>query len=445
MLIFPRSVLRPPKREPGAAYVLSDLLAILLTVVVIAGAATGQSLVAALGATALVVTVVARLWSRLSLENVVYLRELSESRVFAGDELQMVAIVENRKPLPLPWLRVRDVIPDGVELAAPELRRRSATGGSELILTTSVARQERVRSRHALVARRRGYYRFGPAMLESGDLFGLYTTRKDQDDSRGAALIVYPVPLAMPDFNLPAALPLGDARSTIMVWADPNRPSGAREYRPGDAVKSIDWKASARLGSLHVKTYEPSVSKYAVIVLEASTADKPWDGYLPDVLEACVTAAASIAVRAVDLGYQVGLITNGVPQSDNSRTVIPPAAGPGQLTSILESLAMVRPMTVRSVEEIVSSDGQTAFHFGTTVIYVAGVVKPGAVDMLVQMASAGRHSIFMWVGHGEPPAINRVTVTDGRRMFGIEVPEDSFKRPPEVSGAMPRAEERYAR
>ena len=294
------------------------------------------------------------------------------------------------------------------------------------------------------MARRRGYYRFGPAVLESGDLFGLYTSRRDHDGP-GAALIVYPVPRPIPDFHLPAARPLGEARSSVMAWADPNRPAGAREYRPGDAVKSIDWKASARLGSMHVKTYDPSVSRYAVIVLEASTADRPWDGHLPDVLEACVTAAASIAVKAEELGYQVGLITNGVTQSDDARAVIPPAAGAGQLPDILESLAMVRPMTIRPVEEIVGSDGQAALHYGTTVIYVAGIVRPGAVDMLSRLASAGSHPIFMWVGHGEPPAIDRVTVIDGRRMFGTEVPEDSFKRPSVVGGASRGAGEQYAR
>ncbi len=427
-MIFPRSVLRPPRREPGAAHVLSDLFALLLIIVTITGATTREPLVAALGATALVVTAISRLWSRLSLEEVGYRREFSSDRIFAGDNVELSIVMENRKKLPVPWVRARDLIPDGLEASPSDNTRKHALGGTELTVTTSLASQERVRSRYALTARSRGYYRLGPARLESGDLFGLYTSRRD-DPGGGGALVVYPVPVPLPDFYLPSARPGGDVRSNILLLADPNRPYGAREYRPGDPVKSIDWKATARLDGLHVKTYEPSVSRYAVVVFDASTAERPWDGYSREILEAGVTAAASVAVRATALGYQVGLVTNGVPQSEESRMVIAPAADPGQIAEMLRALAMVGPMTVKSIDEMVAPDGPSPLPFGATVVFVTGMLKQGPAEAITRLSMSGHSVVLVWVGHSDPPSLHKVHVFDGRRIFGIRLPEDRFRRP----------------
>jgi uncharacterized protein (DUF58 family) len=436
MLLFP-GALRAPRREPGAAHVLSDLFAVLLVAVVIVGAARGEPLIAALGALALVVTVVGRLWSRLSLEEVAYRRELSVDHVFEGDELHLVLTLENRKPLPVPWIKVRDFVPEGIDAPAADYSYRHAIGGAELVVTTSLARYERVRTRHQLVATKRGYYRFGPAKLESGDLFGLYQSRREEAHA-GIALVVYPRAVDLQGFFLPSARPVGDARSNVRLWPDQNRPNGVREYVPGDPVKGIDWKATARLGQLQVRTYDPTVSQFVVIMLEAATTERPWDGYLPGVLEASVTAAASIAVRAADLGYQVGLVTNGVPPSEDARMVIRPTAGEGGLRAVLESLAMVRPMTVKSVEEMLEREAANAVPFGATVVYVAGTARPRMISALAEMKNRGHPSLLVWLGDGDPPRPGGVRVMDGRPLFGGSRPEEgAFRRPgstPETPG-----------
>ncbi len=430
MLMFPRSM-RPPRREAGAAHVLSDLFALLLVVVVIVGAATSEALVAALGALALVVTVVARLWARLSLEEVTYKRELSEQRVIAGDELVLTITVENRKSLPVPWLKVRDFIPAGLDAPDADASCRHAIGGSELVTTTSLGRYERVRLRHRLRAPTRGYYRLGPAKLESGDLFGLYQSRRE-DAPGSVGLVVCPRPVPLPGFYLPSARPIGDARTHVRLWTDPDRPNGIREYRPGDPARSVDWKASARLQELHVRTYDPSVSQYAVVLLDATTTEHPWDGYSPDVLEAAVSAAASVAVRAAELGYRVGLVTNGVPPSEDARMVIPPGAGHGQAPAILEALAMVRPLTVRTIEEVVEREAAGAIPFGSTVIYISGVFKAPTLDSLAGLRARGHPVQLLWVGEGPPPSPAGLRVLDGRATFGSPMPDDAFRRPSDV-------------
>ena len=427
MMVFPNA-LQSPRREPGAAHVLSDLFVLLLIVVVIVGAVAHQPLMAALGALALVVALTGRLWARLSLEEVTHRRELSADHVFAGDELQLILTVENKKPLPVPWIKVRDFIPTGLDAPDADATYLQALGGSELTLTTSLGRYERVRRRHRLIALKRGYYLIGPARLESGDLFGLYQSRRD-DTRSGPPLVVYPRAVPLPGFFLPSARPVGDARSLVRLWADPNRPNGVREYRPGDPIRSVDWKATARLQSLSVRTYDPSVSQYAVILLDATTTQHPWDGYVPEVLERAVTGAASVAVRTVDLGYRVGFVTNGVPPSEDARMVIPPAAGQDQLPAILEALAMVRPMTVKTIEEMLERDAVAAVPMGATLVYIAGFFRQGTLDALARLQARGHPTLLMWAGLGEPPGLEGLGVIDARQMFGETADEARFMRP----------------
>ena len=87
--------------DPGKA--LRDIFVILLVIVIIVGATTGNGLVVALSALAFIVTVTARLWSALSLEDIHYSLASKTTHAFIGDEIELVLNVENRKPLPVPW------------------------------------------------------------------------------------------------------------------------------------------------------------------------------------------------------------------------------------------------------------------------------------------------------------------------------------------------------
>ena len=64
-----------------------------------------------LGVFMLVVSLVARLWNRYVLRRVSYQRQLEPRRAFIGETVEMTLTVENRKPLPVAWMRVQDEWP----------------------------------------------------------------------------------------------------------------------------------------------------------------------------------------------------------------------------------------------------------------------------------------------------------------------------------------------
>lgn len=48
------------------------------------------------------------LWSRYCLVGVEYHRQFGQRYLFSGEETDLTIEIVNRKPLPLPWLRVED-------------------------------------------------------------------------------------------------------------------------------------------------------------------------------------------------------------------------------------------------------------------------------------------------------------------------------------------------
>ncbi len=111
---------------------------------------------------------------------------------------------------------------------------------------------------------------------------------------------------------------------------------GIREYVPGDEVRRINWKASARLDRIFSNEYEGERSGDVVIILDArreSAVGTP----TVNAVEYGVRAALGVAEHVLASKNRVGLIV----QRDVLDWV-PPAFGRKQLYRILDHLVHVR-------------------------------------------------------------------------------------------------------
>ena len=407
-------------RDLRAPDVIGELFMLLMLVVIGIGAGTGSALVVALGTTAFVISAGGTLWSKLSLAEVIYDAEPSDSHAFVGDEIELVLTLENRKPLPIPWIQLIEFLPVGLmPLSERGVKRRAYAGGSEIVETTSLAGYERIRFRHQIKAHHRGHYSIGPTEMRSGDLFGLFgSVRRDSRSPHG--ITVYPHIVPLDGWELPAAKPMGDTLNRNTLLDDPSRPRSIRDYRPGDPLKRIDWKLSAKRDELTVRTYDQSVSNDVVVMLESRTVDYAWHGYRYDVLESAITGAASIAVRCADLGYRVGLVANGVRPTRGVMAVVPTGDGPHHVRAILEALAFVQPLSFTPLEGLATERGTQAISSGSTIILVAGFLTETVVGYLHRELRAGHQISIVWVGREEPPHVTGIRVIDAREQFRIE-------------------------
>ncbi len=109
-----------------------------------------------------------------------------------------------------------------------------------------------------------------------------------------------------------------------------------REWVPGDEIRTVDWKATARRGKLIARQYEDERRQRVLLALDAGrmlTAETDGRARLEDAIE----AIAQLAYRAVGLDDDVGLLVF----SDGIDHYLPPLRGRRALRAVLDVLAVV--------------------------------------------------------------------------------------------------------
>ncbi|NJN82239.1 MAG: hypothetical protein HC802_08140 [Caldilineaceae bacterium] len=161
------------------------------------------------------------LWSRYCLTAVSFQRRFDSNRLYFGEETHLYIQIVNAKPLPLSWLRADDEIPVALEPISDHRSRAHTAGRQRLIIALSLRWYERVTRRYTIKGLRRGVWRFGPAQLRSGDIFGFDIRRElvEKIDT----VIVYPRIVPVTALGLPARQPIGDFVSRRRMLDDPMR------------------------------------------------------------------------------------------------------------------------------------------------------------------------------------------------------------------------------
>jgi uncharacterized protein (DUF58 family) len=243
----------------------------------------------------LLVALLARLWIWRAW------RKLQIERDFAGhafldERVPLRLKVTNAGRLPLPWVRVEDKLPS-------RLAQRDAFRAVVSLLAGETRTLE-----YSVHATRRGYYPIGPLSVDLGDVFGFYS--RSLRTATPSFLTVYPRILSLERLGLPSKSPFGSLRTSEIVYEDPSRVSGVRDYLRGDSLRKVNWKVSAALGRLQVKTFEPAITLDTMLVLNLNQEEYDL-AYADGAMELAITVTASLANHLAGLRQPVGLISNG--------------------------------------------------------------------------------------------------------------------------------------
>jgi uncharacterized protein (DUF58 family) len=291
-----------------------------------------------------------RLWTRYGLANLSYERRLGTSRAVTGDTVDLDVAVWNRKALPLPWVAADDLVTDGIDV-----RERKALELDDVTIarrslrnTWALGWYERVVRHYHLEAARRGVFEFGPVRLHVRDLVGRYATTEEQP--LPGRLVVAPRTLPVLDTG-GARAPIGERRARHSLYHDPALFGGVRPFQPGDPLRRIHWRATAKMGRPVSRRYEPARTRHVILVLDVQTVPAPawemsWD---PDAFEGLCVAAASLARSALDGGAAVGLAAAGFSGTAQRLAFLPGRAGPAQLARVTDLLARLGPISSGSL------------------------------------------------------------------------------------------------
>ncbi|MDH6126726.1 DUF58 domain-containing protein [Kitasatospora sp. GP82] len=100
-----------------------------------------------------------------------------------------------------------------------------------------------------------------------------------------------------------------DGRTSVLARGQGTEFDSLREYLPGDDVRSIDWRASARRNTVAVRTWRPERDRHILIVLDTGRTSAGRVGDAPR-LDAALDAALLLTALATRAGDRVDLLAH---------------------------------------------------------------------------------------------------------------------------------------
>ena len=320
-------------------------------------------------------------------------RQIRPIRSIVGEHVSIILTITNTSPHNLQSFLLEDKIPD-------ELKLHNGTNRMVLSLRTG----ENATFEYQLSSPKRGTYSIGPSSVHVSDSLGLRTAEipfHNIDE-----LIV------LPRIEKLGLVDLKGRRFGPWPGLVPSRRIGVgteffelAPYVAGVDLRRVNWKASARSGSLITNEFEGEHVIDVLVVLDCSeAATSALFDY--DVLEFQVSFAASLCSQLIQQGNRVGLSVYGA-----VRTWVSPAFGKRQLLRLLDSLASVRPgQASLPIAYVVESIVTTILPTRSLVLLISPMLGTEVVDTIERIAVRG---------------YNIVCFTPSTRASHVEVDESS--------------------
>lgn len=354
----------------------------LLIVVIVVAFLTGSGSLFYLAYVLLGLWFLTVIWMRQALTGL-YIERRFPERAFHGEVVQARLDVRNQGRWPVLWLKLHESLP--LDLHVPNFEQR----------VVSLAFKERATLKYQLRCQRRGYYMVGPLSLCTGDYFDL--TPRREANWPAQPFIVYPrvVPLGHLAHRVPSQLPFGNLSSQRRIFQDPSRFFGVRDYQPGDSLRQINWKSSARTDQLQVKRFQPAIALNAMVILNLNDGEYALRSRVTSS-EMSIVVAASVAAHLIERRQPVGLAVLGMDAVTQQvgLQVIPPVRGRDQLMRLLEVLA--RAELANTAPFVPSLDQASArLGWGSTAVIITPGASPHLEEALLQMRRRGVHVLLV--------------------------------------------------
>lgn len=335
------------------------------------------------------------LWSRYGLAAIAFERRLGTDRAVWGDEIPLDVEVWNQKLLPVPLLVADDHVTDTLRVVGRPLGNSDRPGRGTLQNAWSLLWFERVVRHLRIDARRRGVFSFGPVRLTVSDLFERGTNSEEREVP--AQLLVRPRSVPVRDLEA-ARAPLGSTRTRASLFTDPARFAGVRPHQPGDSMRRIHWRATARTGTVVSRRYEPVNERQVLIAVDLQTVPGPHWLMLfdDDQVEALCVAAASLSRRLLGEGAACGILLGTQLAGGGRWAYLPPSTSPGQLGRIDDVLARVQPIVSLPFERLLAAVPRRLQPGGTLLVLGARDPEPYLESMrrLARTGYAVTHVAF---------------------------------------------------
>lgn len=273
----------------------NGLLLIAASIVVgITGWILGQPELTVLAITGALALVGALVWVRFAPVRLEVTRRVRPDRIRVGDEARVLLRCRNTAPHATAVLRLSDVVRRG--------RADEPSSAVRLAVAPIPSGATRDAS-YRLPGRTRGVHTIGPLEVEVEDPFALASARL-AIPTRAAVVVL---PRTWPLDPLPSTLgdePDDGTTATLSRSNTDEEFASLRAYEPGDDIRRIHWRSTARTGRLVVQQYDQPWQRRTTVVLDTRRHAHDAPGF-----ERAVAAAASVVELAARTGERIRLVT----------------------------------------------------------------------------------------------------------------------------------------
>lgn len=242
----------------------------------------------------------------ISLVNIEVRRRLSGAEIPLGQSVEARLTVANKKGLSAFWVAWKDHVDTALDVEGPAAHYKT------------IRPHQRHELRYSIHSTRRGFFPVGPTVMESSGPFGLM--RRFLVSRPVEFVTVLPRVVSITKGLAQGQRPIHQVPRRRSIFEDPSRFIGMREYRPGDGLRRIHWRATARSGKIQVKLFEPAVLAGVLLAVDmdpgAYTQTRNDPNCIDPLLEMVITTAASLGEYVLAGDQQVGLISNGSDAAD---------------------------------------------------------------------------------------------------------------------------------
>jgi uncharacterized protein (DUF58 family) len=134
-----------------------------------------------------------------------------------------------------------------------------------------------------------------------------------------------------------------DGRTTVLTRGEGTEFDSLRDYVPGDDVRSIDWRATARQSTVAVRTWRPERDRHLLLVLDTGRTSAGRVGDVPR-LDAAMDAALLLTALASQAGDRVDLLAF----DRRVRATVRGRTGNAVLPAVVQALTQLEPELVET-------------------------------------------------------------------------------------------------
>jgi len=266
--------------------------------------------------------------------------ETTMANVYKGDDLIVELTISNNSYRRTQQLEVFDNVPH-------EMKMRQGINQMRMNLGPGQSTRIKYRVRCPL----RGHYTLGPVSVRYRNAFNLFANESKVQDRTD--ITVFPQVREIEEALLRSDVPKMYTGATTLKTPGPGMEFySLREYLPGDAFRSINWKAFARTGELMVNEKTRDAVTDVFIILDTRDVSRIGT-VLKNPLEMGTIAAASVSNYFIRRRDSVALVTYG-----DRMDYLPPETGDKQGYKVLSNLAAVQAkgsMPLQAVTNAMSS------------------------------------------------------------------------------------------